>query len=242
VTSVAGQRLTERQRRQQLALRAAAVNAIIPLWKLFDIASIDASWAAIEPALLAIITAGRTASAEVAANYYTAIRAVEGVPGRFTPPLLTDTAWQAAAAVSLRVMGPVAAKKAVAANRPNASTIALTQVSGAVSRYVLQGGRETLVQSVQQDSEQNSREIGWARVGSGRTCAFCAMLISRGAVYGERTGDFEAHDHCACTLEPEFSSDAPRTAQAKQYADQWAQADGDVTEFRRIIEGRSDAA
>lgn len=239
--TVAGRRLTERQRRQQVALRAAVVRAVLRVWPGFDIRAIDESWSAIEPALLAIIDAGRRTSADLAAAYYTALRTVEGMPGRFTPPLLIDTAWQGAAQTSLRVTGPIAAKSAVRRNLPDAGKRALTMVSGAVARHTLDGGRETLLQAVRQDSEQSRRRIGWARVGSGSPCSFCAMLISRGAVYGERSGAFQSHDHCSCTLEPQFRPNEGRNPQAQKYIEIWRQADGDRKQFRRLIEGR-DAA
>jgi hypothetical protein len=36
-------------------------------------------------------------------------------------------------------------------------------------------------------------------------CDFCEMLADRGAVYGEASADFEAHDHCSCSAEPVFA-------------------------------------
>ena len=44
---------------------------------------------------------------------------------------------------------------------------------------------------------------GWQRTGVGE-CKFCEMLIGRGAVYTEATGDFGAHDDCHCSAVPAF--------------------------------------
>ena len=42
------------------------------------------------------------------------------------------------------------------------------------------------------------------RVLGGEGCEFCQMLAGRGAVYSAETADFEAHDKCACTPEPDW--------------------------------------
>lgn len=52
--------------------------------------------------------------------------------------------------------------------------------------------------------------VGWARVGDGAPCYFCAMLISRGPVYTERTVQFRAHDGCGCGAKMCFRNDPSR--------------------------------
>lgn len=47
---------------------------------------------------------------------------------------------------------------------------------------------------------------GWQRIGSGE-CAFCAMLIGRGAVYSEATADFASHDSCKCSAVPAWNGE-----------------------------------
>ncbi|MDQ3485451.1 MAG: hypothetical protein M3445_08620, partial [Actinomycetota bacterium] len=77
---------------------------------------------------------------------------------------------------------------------------AFVQSSGAATRLVLNAGRETVTASVTADP----RARGWQRVGGGKPCDFCAMLIGRGSVYTEATSGFDAHDYCACTSEPVY--------------------------------------
>lgn len=53
-------------------------------------------------------------------------------------------------------------------------------VARAASRHAQQPARET----VQETADEGGSEMGWARVLTGaRSCAFCAMLASRGPVY-----------------------------------------------------------
>jgi hypothetical protein len=77
---------------------------------------------------------------------------------------------------------------------------ALTRTSGAVARHVLNGGRDALLASVAADR----KTVGWIRVTSGDPCPFCAMLAGRGAVYAESAADFQSHDHCSCSAEPQY--------------------------------------
>jgi hypothetical protein len=42
-------------------------------------------------------------------------------------------------------------------------------------------------------------------VTSGNACDFCSMLADRGAVYGEASAEFEAHDHCSCSAQPVYA-------------------------------------
>src|SRR5699024_5689949 len=42
------------------------------------------------------------------------------------------------------------------------------------------------------------RGDGWQRVMIGETCAFCALLVLRGAVYSSKTVRFKSHANCDC--------------------------------------------
>lgn len=76
-------------------------------------------------------------------------------------------------------------------------------VSGVLSKYVLQPGRETLIENTAADKGWGA---GYARVPRGaHTCAFCLMLASRGPVYGsaEAAGEMnQFHDDCDCAVVP----------------------------------------
>jgi len=77
---------------------------------------------------------------------------------------------------------------------------ALTLISGGLQRTVANGHRLTVVEN----SVKDPRAKGWARYGSGSSCSFCRMLLSRGAVYTEATSGFESHDHCNCYAAPSW--------------------------------------
>lgn len=79
---------------------------------------------------------------------------------------------------------------------------ARTLVIGGLQRRVTNAGRFTVVES----SLADPGALGWQRVGAG-SCAFCQMLISRGAVYTEATASFASHDHCRCAAVPAFGGE-----------------------------------
>lgn len=76
---------------------------------------------------------------------------------------------------------------------------AQTLIAGGMTRRVLEPARATVTGSAVQDPSAE----GWQRAGSGE-CAFCRMLIGRGAVYTEATAKFSSHDHCRCSAVPAF--------------------------------------
>lgn len=74
-------------------------------------------------------------------------------------------------------------------------------VASMASRHVRLYGRQTMVDNVHREG------VGWARVPKGdKTCSFCLLLASRGAVYATRKGasttkvgkDF--HNDCDCEI------------------------------------------
>lgn len=87
--------------------------------------------------------------------------------------------------------------------RPNRVTI--TERAGAtLSRHAHQAGRD----AVQDTARRATNRVGWARVLTGdESCAWCAMLASRGPVFRGKgnalyRGGVEGnpyHDHCDCT-------------------------------------------
>jgi len=81
--------------------------------------------------------------------------------------------------------------------------------AAAAERMVLNGGRGALMSY----GEQDPRCIGYVRISkTGTPCGFCAMLISRGAIFykSEASARFKSdgdlyHDNCHCTALPIFS-------------------------------------
>lgn len=100
--------------------------------------------------------------------------------------------------------------------------------SAAAERIVLDGGRGAVFNYANRDK----RAIGYARASaSGTPCGWCAMLISRGAVYrSARSASLSAdgdlyHDNCHCYAEPifvrgQYESD-PKFALNREYERLW---------------------
>lgn len=81
---------------------------------------------------------------------------------------------------------------------------AQTAAVGAATRHALAGGRSNLARSLQVRTD-----VGYYRVARAGCCSFCALLMSRGAVYGPDSfdesdprflgnGEIKVHDHCHC--------------------------------------------
>lgn len=200
-STAAGARLTSEHRAAQLAIRSVALRQALKVWPALDPEHVFDSWPPVEAALLAIISQRGEESASVAGKYFRAFRMAEGISGSMAPVLSAVTGDAITRAeTSLRITGPLTLERLTALRHPDPDRVALVRVSGAIARHVLAGGRQTLLASIGVDR----RAMGYARTTGGNACAFCAMLVSRGNVYGERSGDFPAHDHCACSLEPVY--------------------------------------
>ncbi len=234
--------LTARHQRAQLALRAAALRELLKLWPAFDLRRIARTWPAFEAATLGLIKARGKTSAGLASAYYRTHRKAAGAPGAPTPKIAAVP--DETILAGLRVVGPVAAGSALAKARPLAGVAEATLVnlSGATSMYVLNFGRRTLLESVKADRHA----LGWSRVTASQPCSFCAMLASRGPVYGSReTASFEAHRGCACSPQPVYDRDAEWPGRAEEFGSLWDSSTRGLSTaearlaFRRAYEGRS---
>lgn len=228
-----GAALTVQHRRAQVQLRALALRDFMRLWPLWE--GDEASFARLVAATLPLVRVHHRISAAVAAGYYEAFRGAEQVTGDPTPTL-ADPVDTEQVASSLYVTGRVMTGNAILAGQsPQAAMrTALVRTSGAVTRHVLQGGRETLIRSSGEDRQAG----GWARVTSGKCCAFCAMIASRGPVFSEGTAHFQAHDHCTCSVEPSYEgSEWPgRAREFRELWDEHATGENQLQSFRRALE------
>ena len=81
---------------------------------------------------------------------------------------------------------------------------ALDRMSGVVDAAALQDGRSTVIHNANRDPAKPR----WARVPVGKTCAWCLMLASRGAVYrSAQTAGSATEFHRACDCQPTPSWD-----------------------------------
>jgi len=192
--------LTEQYRQAQLQIRAQALRDFTTLWQIWK--GDENSFAELVTASIALVRVYRNISAAAAASYYEAFREAAqaaGVPATVLSSAIPD----GQVASSLYVTARDALRSALTAGQTatQARETAFVRASGAVSRHIIDGGRQTILDSVAADPEA----VGWARVTDGNPCYFCLTLASRGAVYkSEQSADFKAHDHCACVAMPVF--------------------------------------
>ncbi len=204
-----GRRLTAAHRQAQIRVGALTVQRMRDAWRILDPSDLNGSFAAWLRTVEPIIQAQRAVSAQVAARYVAAFRVAEAgspLPGG---AVLAAAAPSEQIATSMLVSGPVSLRKQLirGVQFGRAVDVSQAQSAGEGMRIALNGGRETVLDTVRADP----RSVGWARAASGNACAFCALLASRGPVYREETVDFEAHRHCSCSAEPVYR-DAGRSS------------------------------
>lgn len=201
-----GQALTEQYRLQQLGIRAVALKDLLRLWPAWNVDN-PGSYDSMAAAVVLLMQARAKDSAALAARYYDLFRAVE--LGTLAAGAVSRAALAAPAPVEqIRTSVDATAKAGVyralgkGYGRERALRQGFVNLSGAVGRHVLNGGRQTIENAVKQDP----RCLGWARVTDGDPCPFCAMLAARGPVYKDETVQFMAHDHCGCSAEPVYEN------------------------------------
>jgi hypothetical protein len=143
------------------------------------------------------------------------------------------------AALSLTITGNYNVKAQMPGPEDELMANGRTNSAGASVRHAMNGGRNVVEHLMSQDR----KVVGYARVTDADPCAFCALLASRGAVYGQ--GSFikgnkrfkanpngakdlpdtwtpaRTHDHCRCFLRPVYAKAQAMDAEAKFYRDQW---------------------
>lgn len=191
--------LTQVHRRQQLALRKFTLAEMARLWPALSWDDLDGTYPALAGAAAEMVAKYRRTSAGLSAAFLRAHRVASGLDGAVdvvTPPVLNVEQFDASLHPLAVAAVKVAASKSVPADEAMAN--ALVRTSGAMSRLVLDAGRQTITQTVQADD----RATGWRRVLGGGGCDFCRDLAGR--VYPTDNADFDAHGKCGCTSEPVY--------------------------------------
>lgn len=254
--TLAGTRLTERHRTQQIALKAVFLWEFHRLWPLLDPIRLDKTAAAWVDVALNLILGYRVQSTRISVDYYDHFRQLETGIGLAHPDrvIASVTPNDVAIRTSLIVTGP--AKLTHDTRRgvdiEPAQTAALIASSGAASRHVQAGGRDGLIEA----GRTEPKAIQFFRVTDDNPCAFCAMLAGRGPVYA--TGDTALkatasaanrppgepyHDNCNCTVEPRFTRTQDWPGRGREFAKLWetsTEGFGGVdalNAFRRAYEG-----
>jgi hypothetical protein len=207
--SVPGADRLARQHQRDLATITAGVTSVVANTALGADPSDIATWYwGVVDGLLVRVQVGYAQARRSSVDYLRKHAAMNGVDLRPVPS--SFNAQQAR--TSLRVTGPVAFKRAIAAGLDDEQAIRsmATQMSGSAQRLTLQGDRDTF------ESTLLSGEgiVGWRRRLAGKGCGFCSMLASRGAVYVSRKSATTAkdglryHDHCRCWPEPMYEHES----------------------------------
>lgn len=231
-----GAALSTQHRAAQVRIRAQALQSYLRVWPVWQ--GDEESFNRLVGVTYPLVTVHRRLSASLAASYYQNFRTVEKVKGKPTPHLAGPLD-EATVTGTLFVTGRDMTAKAIAAGAsPQAAMqAAFVRTSGTVGRFVLGGGRDTIVRS----SSADPLAKGYGRVTGANPCAFCAMIASNGPVFSEDTADFEAHDHCSCAGEPMYEgSEWP--GEAKEFKRLWNEhasgAENPLAEFRRVLSAR----
>lgn len=214
-TTDLGTRLTERNRKAQLAIVAKALKEFLKLWPLLDIERLDETAPGWIDQVVQLILQYRVESAVGMGEYYSAFKTAETGAIAAARDILTPPVELGALRTSLFVTGPLQVLKGVKAGKPieDARKTAFVTSSKALQRHVLDAGRETIDEVTRSDVDAE----GWARITDGDPCYFCALLASRGFVYHSKTSALTTggrrggrstgqtfHDGCGCSAEPAF--------------------------------------
>ncbi|TGB13848.1 hypothetical protein [Streptomyces sp. MZ04] len=175
-------------------------------------------------AVIAVVARYADVSATLAADFYDGERDAAGVPGSFTAPL-ADPPPDDQVGASLRwatkdLWPRDEADATLAQQEPLDARLeaAMSKTDGAIDRLVLNAGRQTVREAVEQDRGA----VAYARAAALSCCSFCALMSSRGAVYKDRgavgedandrfVGDdsvIKFHNFCRCQPLPVFRGQA----------------------------------
>lgn len=184
-------------RAAQAAIGSLALADVRDFWDLLDLGRPEAARNALLEVVPAVTTQWGEVSAAQAAEWYGDMRSTVGVTGSFRPVM------GATAAVEWVQRQVRFGAQHLFTNNPAQMLLFL---EGPVIRYTLEGGRNTIIESVAADPQA----VGWQRIARPDACKFCRFLMSNGAVYKTAdTGSFAAHQDCKCVAVQSWDADAP---------------------------------
>lgn len=248
-------RLAQQQRDDQLRNAESYKAEFAALWALWKVSQTPAQRRAWLTANVNLIKRYRSRAQAIALRYYQRARGMDA--GSALPEL--PQIKQASDADLLknlidRSTGVYKRARLVGLDELQAEERARQAAEASGSRLVLKGGRDAIEQVEKSDRDA----IGWMRVSDGDPCPeFCAVMVSRGAVYRSRktagesandrfvgAGMFKFHDNCGCTVAPVFTRSEFMSAEAERLRDLWDEHTAGLSgaearnEFRRVLEGR----
>lgn len=214
---------------------AASTLDLIEVWPLLDPENLTGSFDRYATGAQLVIQAHKPKVLAATDDFYAALRELAGAAGDWTPTARQIEQALAELLQQLLLSGPVAAKVAISKGYTieKAMDLALVLSSGVVQKWVIDAGRARMMDHVWSDQTA----LGWSRASaSAKPCAWCRMLISRGATYkynSEKTASFKAHRHCKCFSVPVFEMTDAQSAQAADYYAEYSGSRGDLNALRR---------
>lgn len=193
--------LTRLHRRQQLALRKITIAEMAKLWPALDWNALDSTYPALMAQAGALVARNRRNSAGLAARYLRAHRVASGLNGdvRIVIPEVLNVD-QLRASLHSTSVAPIksAAAKGIAPEVAMRNGFILA--SGAMSRLVLDAGRDTVMQTLRNDGAAR----GYHRIVGSGACDFCREVGGSGTRVYNVDASFDVHDKCGCTSEPVY--------------------------------------
>src|SRR5699024_9201806 len=174
-------------------------------------------------------------SRDVAEKYVTSYQAVE-VPGSDKVAIVPRFD-ERRVARDLELAGPMYIKSLVGRgySPTEAHSYAYSRMLGVGRKHAMDGGRGL----IEATSGKDRRAIGYRRVTGADPCTFCAMLASRGAMFGsqrshsvyssEESARVRSYDggryhlHCGCTAEIVYGHCEP-TSEGQKFIDAYERA------------------
>lgn len=203
-------RLAMSHTQQQVGKVVLTQNDLRALWnRVVDPADLAGSYTRFAVGAAAYIQQARSDAMPLATRYFRDSQEIAGYTRQNddNSPLVTVNSLEADI-TALYVTGFVTIQKSLAggASTDYAERAGQAAMLRSAQRRILDAPRQAIIDR----SAHGEDTVGWARVGDGKPCYFCAMLISRGPVYTEKTVQFRAHDGCGCGAKMCFRNDPSR--------------------------------
>ncbi|MFD0405011.1 hypothetical protein [Kitasatospora sp. NPDC127116] len=253
LVELAGRHLVARRR-----VAAAAVLGAVREWRTLDSRDLTGSWAQLAPRLLAVVSAGQTASAASAQAYTERSAALQGArpepAGAVVAQAFAGYASDGRDLASLLYLPVIDSKEAIASGASTSEAMAVGErkLRMLVDTEVADAGRAADGVGITADRALS----GYVRMISGGACGRCAVLA--GVRYAYNKG-FQRHPHCHCThvpvagrgrhrpkvptLNPRVYFDSLTAAQQNRaFTVHGAQAIRDGADIRQVVNARRGVA
>ena len=216
-----------RFRSDQKRMSARMVRDLRRVWPALDFTRLDATYPVWASSVEQVVRHYEDDSIDRTRQYMETFYGREGITGRPAPYVLVPRAPQEKLDALLHSQAVAGIKKSTAMGSPLVQT--LDRTFSTTSMSMVRVVRDRSREYVRQTSLTDDRLGGWQRIGTGDTCAFCQMLLSRGAVYSEKTVRFASHLNCACEVMPAYGDQAKPVEEYRRSdrRTNWLQRDDD---------------